>query len=356
MISVLINALLYSEKVRSGANLQLEKLFFDGPANPGLNYYLLFNNTLSDEKFRILKEVKGLVPIRIEKECRGIFNRYFQTKNIIRQLCREYSIQLYHAFHLPVLKIKGIKTLLTIHDMRHSHTPYTTFYKKTASRFMVPFHLKGIDRVITVSEFSKQLVQKYYHVPLENISVIPNGIENVKEAPFSHRGKIICSVGHFEERKNQLDLIEAFSSSFLAKEYQLVLIGKINDASYYRKCLQIKTDRISFLVGAGEDEKNEIYSKAELAVLPSLYEGFGITLLEAMQFNLKILASDIQAFREIAGSSVKYFKIGDQKDLVEKLNLIAQIPRENYGSILGRFDWRDSRMHLEQIYLELGNE
>jgi glycosyltransferase involved in cell wall biosynthesis len=356
MISILINALLYTEKVRSGANLQLEKLFFEGPVSPDLKYHILFNRSLSDEKLKALQQIKGLIPVRIDNPCQGIINRHFQTKEILRDFCREKSISLYHTFHLPLLKMEGTKTLLTIHDMRHAHTPYTSVLKKLIARCYVPFHLKIADQVITVSEYSKEVINRYYQVPLEKIRVIPNGIVRNEKAGKLKQEKIICSVGHFEERKNQLGLIQAFQDSVLAKEYQLYLIGRINDENYYNKCLGEKSDRIRFLVDAGEEQKNEIYSRAELAVLPSRYEGFGITLLEAMEFNLKIIASDIPAFREIAGSSICYFKDSNRKDLENKLNQVPFMPLGHYSPILTSFDWLASKNQLEKLYFELGNQ
>mgnify|MGYP003685482747 FL=1 len=102
-------------------------------------------------------------------------------------------------------------------------------------------------------------------------------------------------------------------------------------------------------------EASILYKNASLYVFPSLYEGFGIPILEALSFSLPVICSDIDVFNEVGGEYVEYFKVGDSISLSKKINSILKsenFKQKNNIKHLNKFSRKNFIKGFEQIILD----
>lgn len=186
-------------------------------------------------------------------------------------------------------------------------------------QFSMDMALKHATRIMTVSEFSKQEICDVYGLEQDRIDVIPNGLNELHTADpdtvLAHQGvngPYICFVGRIEQKKNVPRLIEAFS--ILKREYaypgQLVLVGSPG-YQYEEVAKRIRhygLERDIVETGWADGRTlGTLVRHAQLFVLPSLYEGFGIPILEAMRLETPVACSAIPALQEVGSDAAAYF-------------------------------------------------
>ncbi|HUP26104.1 MAG TPA: glycosyltransferase family 1 protein, partial [Candidatus Limnocylindrales bacterium] len=162
-------------------------------------------------------------------------------------------------------------------------------------------------------------IKKYYSVPEEKfvmtpIPPIPKGSgRGFNLADIGVKGKYILFVGTLEPRKNVLNLVKAYEQlpSVQRDNYQLVLVGGtgwyMEETMEYISRLQDKGIAIITPGYISNEAKAALYEHASLFVLPSHYEGFGMPILEAMDYGIPTAVSDIEVFHEVAGNASLYF-------------------------------------------------
>jgi glycosyltransferase involved in cell wall biosynthesis len=204
--------------------------------------------------------------------------------------------------------------------------------------------LKKARKIITVSDFTRKEVLEYYkEAKKEKISVVYNGFNDDLYREIDDQKKIsiisekygldfpfFLYVGRLEKKKNIHRLIEAFS---LLKEdnedieEKLVLVGSAglayDEIKYMIKGLDLE-DQVISLGWVEEEDLPYIFNKAEAFIFPSLYEGFGIPVLQAMASGLPVLSSDLEVLKEVSGDSVLFFNRLDPVDLASKMKKIIK--------------------------------
>jgi glycosyltransferase involved in cell wall biosynthesis len=153
---------------------------------------------------------------------------------------------------------------------------------------------------------------KYYKVPPANVSVTYNGLSSqmLSADPRKHfaKEKIILAVGTFNKRKNHQNLVSAFLASKIKTEYQLVIIGDKNKV-FAESGLDegvLANTNIKIYEHLSSDELVSMYGRAEILVSLSVYEGFGIPVLEGLYSGCKVICSDIGVYRELYEGYVAY--------------------------------------------------
>lgn len=223
----------------------------------------------------------------------------------------------------PPTLLRSRRRILTIHDIRRLDisTSPASRYGYRASLWLC--RLLGAN-VITVSEAMAKRLSAHY--PTRLTHVIENSVpvaflvdgEHNTDATI-HSGPYILAVGHIETRKNYVNLIEAFVQlSDQWEDLGLIIVGKDNGTEQYvRKLIAERgqQDRIKLLAEISNVELVALYKSARLMVFPSLYEGFGIPLLEAMATGCPMSISDIDVFHEIAGEAALYFNPNDTNEI-----------------------------------------
>lgn len=226
--------------------------------------------------------------------------------------------------------------VVTLHDLSYFYFP-NEFLKKDLYQLKnwTAYSVKKAKRLIAVSKTTKKDIMKLYGVPDTQIDIVYNGFEKKidRDEPVTvldkynlHAGKYILYVGTIQPRKNIKTLIQAYDL-FLKKYpgYKLVLTGKkgwLFEETLEAAQEHLKTKEI-IITGYETDENViELYKNAFCYCLPSLYEGFGIPILEAMSNGCPVITSHASSLPEIGGDACLYFEPRDAKDLTEKLELL----------------------------------
>lgn len=233
--------------------------------------------------------------------------------------------------------------------------------------------------ICTISKFSKNAIIRAYKTPQERVFVTYPGFSmpttpNVQDATITGKYHIskhyILSVGTIQPRKNYIRLIEAFAK-FLAQnkqkfgEIQLVIVGKkgwLYDAILEAPGKYGIGNKVKFLHGVSDNDLPSLYKNALCFALPSLYEGFGLPVLEAMAYKCPVVVSNISSLPEIAGEAGIYV---DPKDVasitkgllcaVRQRNLIQGKIRIQKGlSQVKAFTWEKAAKETLDVLTEVG--
>src|SRR5680860_116029 len=212
------------------------------------------------------------------------------------------------------------KTVATVHGLEYKHHPESYFWKERIKlEFNTLISVKWAKKIIVPSESTKRDVMKFYKIDADKIKVVYHGVESTKYQVLSIKQQdkkyfTFLYIGRLEKRKNLVNLIKAFElfrkrhyiMSSAKKGYKLILAGKegfgfeeINSAiqqSPYKDDIIVKSY-------VPESEKEELYQKASVFVLISLYEGFGLPILEAMSHGVPVICSNVSSIPEIAGEA-----------------------------------------------------
>lgn len=279
---------------------------------------------------------------------------------------------LYHSLAFPPSPFVPRPTVITLHDATFWKHPET---RSTGGRYYYsPLFPKAIRRalkVITVSNSSKRDLVEYLDLNPEKIAVVYQGIEaRFFEPPREERliqvrhkyrlpSKFILSVGTIEPRKNLNNLISAFEilMSKGAIGHSLVIVGRKG----WQRALNIPQSLKDSIVLTGFVEDGDlplVYRLSDLFVFPSIYEGFGFPMLEAMASGVPVVASNLSSLPEVGGDSCIYadpFSPTDIADNIEKLVSDKSL-RENLttkGSLRARlFSWQRTAKETIQVYRE----
>lgn len=216
--------------------------------------------------------------------------------------------------------ILGGKRVSIIYDVSFLDCPeYAPDRLISYLRKWVPYTVKTSDLIIVNSEFTKQRLVDEYKTDKELIMVLPiPPIDHVEPddkilRKMKINEKYILFVGTIEPRKNLEILIDAYTilNKDIRENYSLVLAGgkgwKDESILQKIKTMQEKGFNIKQTGYVSDAEKSALYQHAALCVQPSLYEGFGMPILEAMSYGKPVVCSDIPVFHEVAGDAAIYF-------------------------------------------------
>ena len=218
-------------------------------------------------------------------------------------------------------------SIVCLHDVAFKRQPQ--WFSNTFVRwydFMIPRIVKSARHVLTVSDFSKQEIMHYYNVATNKISVLYNGkpsyTQGKSQGGKAPAGSYALCVGSLSERKNQLQLIEAYLE-IDNPDFKLILAGSLNEELFRDQTAllqSIKTKQQIVLIDTPSDEElSDLYANAKFCVYVPSYEGFGIPVLEAFAYNKPIIVSDIPVFRELFANYVLFSSLTNNDNLREKL-------------------------------------
>jgi glycosyltransferase involved in cell wall biosynthesis len=247
------------------------------------------------------------------------------------QLERE-QFDVLECFSQPLVRANTGLTLTTIHDIRRVYSNWNPVERAAYSISLRQTFSKA-DHVITVSESMRKEILAFD--ARAKVTVVYNGLDaasfrlideaqkNAVIAKFGLPDQFILAVGHFERRKNYGALIEAMArlKSRRADGF-LVIVG--NDSGERRMIeghvarLELES-RVKILSGLSDMEVRSLYKLCAAFVFPSVYEGFGIPILEAMAAGVPYVLSDIPVFREITESQGVYFNPKDPDAMADAI-------------------------------------
>lgn len=286
-------------------------------------------------------------------------------------------VDLFHSpdFVLPPV-FGGIPTLLTVHDLSFHYYPetFTPALVNYLNR-VVPWSVRRATHVVADSRATKKDLIDLWDVPPEKITVLYSGVHprfqpvtNAEKLAAAHekyglgREPYIFSVSTIQPRKNYQMLIRAFKPLAAAVPHNLVIAG--GKGWLYDQVLdevekQSLAGRVRFLGFVADQDLPALYSAADLFAFPSLYEGFGLPLLEAMACGVPVLTSNASSLPEVAGEAAYQLPPHDEAGWTEAMGrllgddaLRAKLVAAGFRQAR-RFTWERAAAQLEQIYAAL---
>lgn len=244
-------------------------------------------------------------------------------------------------FNVPFLPIRAKKRVVTIHDVYHlANANNFSFFKRFYAKTILSKAVEVSDRIITISNFSRSEILKYTSANEHDISVIHCGIDTCffrkddlsqtffkikQEAPY------FLYVGNMKKYKNVQLLLHAYET-WLSSEgdrIKLVLVGKeFGDFSpriYIEKSPHLNKN-VFMYSSTNDDDLKSLYKHALALVMPSLYEGFGLTPLEAMASGCPALVSHAASLPEVCGDAASYFDPTSSSDLLRAMKQVVYDP------------------------------
>ena len=310
--------------------------------HPEHTFLFLFDRE-PDPEFVFGKNVK---PIRVWPPARHPYLWKYWFDYALPSVFKRYKPDLFISTDGFLSLKSDIPTLLVVHDLGFEHYPeHVTGIASNFYRKYMPLYAKKATRIITVSEFSKKDIVKLYHVAPDKIDVAYNGA-NDKYIPISQNeqqavrnrytgGKpYFLYVGSVHPRKNVKNLLLAYDA--LRKEHltehQLVIAGrmawKIDETKQAFEQMQFKND-VVFTNHLLLSELTKVMASADAFVYPSLFEGFGIPIVEARYCGVPVITSDRSSLTEVGGPNALYFD-PDRVDLIKDAMKLFLLDRENY--------------------------
>lgn len=211
---------------------------------------------------------------------------------------------------IPLIRPGKMKTVAVVHDLAFHIYPEQFTYKDWALQHVFTSYVaRRADRIIAVSQTTADDIEKYYGRTKE-VYVVHHGVDRARFSPTLAEEvarPYLLYVGQIQPRKNLIRLIQAFEIlQKREKDLQLVIVGShgwLNSPIYRYMGLSPARDHIIQLGRANDDELARLYSQAEAFVLPSLYEGFGMPILEAMACGCPVVTSNVSSLPEVAGKA-----------------------------------------------------
>ena len=245
--------------------------------------------------------------------------KYVGKKDSIIELTRG-DFDIFHPtgfdpYFLPYLKNKPY--VVTVHDMVHELYPqYFKYPEQTSQNKKIL--LKKANGIIAISNNTKKDLVSIFNIPPEKIEVVHHGmnIDFTKQSPVDIPHPYVLFVGGRGGYKNFEFLIRAITPVLNEKKIHLFCTGSDSfTAEEVALLKKLRIDKFVIQRRVSDTELAYLYSQAKVFVFPSLYEGFGIPILEAFASNCPVLLSDASCFREIAGNAASYFDIEDPESL-----------------------------------------
>ncbi|MDR1743338.1 MAG: glycosyltransferase family 4 protein [Dysgonamonadaceae bacterium] len=310
------------------------------------------------------------VVLLVPKDFFGKFGNeveYISSSSWLRKHCRFLfpKVDVWHAVHqLCRFKpaYKQTKFLLTIHDLNYLYEK--SGYELTKRQRRIKRKIQRADKIICISEFAKSEVEKHHDLTGKDYSVILNGVDNL-EQQLAQKPKttikqpFFFSIGVIKQKKNFHVLLDLMK---IIPEKHLYLAGK-NNTKYGDAIVQrIENDNITnvHLLGTiSQEEKVWLLKNCEAFLFPSLFEGFGLPVIEAMQFGKPVFSSDKTSLKEIGGKFAYFwenFEPNDMKKMIDD-NLDNHLKNEELQEkekeYAVSFSYEKHFEEYEKIYREL---
>lgn len=292
------------------------------------------------------------------------------------KIIKKIKADLVHFPHWNVPLFFNENFVVTIHDLMLLHypsrrastlSPMAYWLKNKIFLLVLKHAVRGAKKIITISDFTKKDIEKTLKIKSKKITTAllsPLPIKSFSDIDLNKKYAINkpywLYVGVAYPHKNLENLLTAWQI-FCAKynqNYQLVLAGK-NNYFYQRLQKIIKEKNIQNIIltdFVDDTTLANLYKKAGLYVFPSLYEGFGLPPLEAMQYGLPVISSNRTCLPEILGDAATYFDPTDPEAIAKTAHLVLQDKNtskklaENSQKILQKYSWTATAQKTQSTY------
>jgi glycosyltransferase involved in cell wall biosynthesis len=316
-------------------------------------------------------EIRLKVPWPVENHTRGDLWKQF---SLPREFAK-YRIGVFHdpAFQLPIF-CRDVPMAVTIHDLSPFVMPGTNTWKyNTYWKLMTKISIHKSRHIVTDSEYTRHEIIERFKVNPNRITAVPLAVPAAfgpKEITDDTRNryhlnqKYLLTTATFEPRKNLTRLLKAFQlfREGFSRDHPLVVAGRMGwkNEEVHKTLDSLRlTDSVNFIGYVPEVDLVEVINGAEAVIVPSLYEGFGLTTLEAMACARPVVVSSAASLPEVAGDSAVYFNPLDEENMAEKMvELLSDESKrirmaENGYSRSRQFSWQRTAIAVLKIYENL---
>jgi glycosyltransferase involved in cell wall biosynthesis len=267
-----------------------------------------------------------------------LFKIFWRTIGICKDLKKE-KIDLFHGLsnEIPIgLKKIGIPSVVTIHDLIFYRYPqYYPYFDRKIYELKVRYASKHADKIIAVSEQTKLDLINFFNVEESRIEVIYQNCDPIFLSEVTEHEKtrirntynlpeeFLLNVGTIETRKNSLLIVKALKK--LQDNIHLVIIGKETPYTQVVKNFIANNNlmsRVHFLKNVSFQDLPGIYQQASIFIYPSVFEGFGIPVVEALSSGIPVIAATGSCLEEAGGKNSIYVDPNDSDELANQINLL----------------------------------
>ncbi len=330
---------------------------------------------LLDEEYKTLRFKNK----KIEKRRANIAWHTVQEQILFPRIIAKDNLDLMHFTYYSVPILYRGPYVITLHDLiiyyfmtgEASTLPFPLYKAKhLAYKYLLSQMRKNAKKIIVPLEATGKDVIKLFPQVKDKIVVTKEGFDEgfTKGGTISENIQKITKknyflyVGNAYPHKNVTKLINAYlnlkteNKKIKGEHYNLVLVGK-NDFFYTRLKTQFRDEHIIFLHNISDIDLATLYRNAQALVTPSLMEGFGLPVLEAMSLGCQVAASDIPAFREVCGDAAIFFNPNDTVDMEKTLIKILSLSHSDKEEYLKKgkkraksFSWSTMVDDTIQVY------
>lgn len=261
-----------------------------------------------------------------EKITYGYLARAIWDQTVFRGIVQKYKPDVCFFPIQDGMLFPPCKQIVTVHDLHYLHFGKILAecdheihpLRKNVFNLKIPHILRHSKAIVAVSEATKREIVDSFGIFPDKIDVVYNGYDEQRFRPIDNpqevlsrlgleAGNYLLFVGSILRHKNIVRLIKAFAE--LKSEHDLVIAGVCKDSEYHREIgatieeLRLSPERITYLDYIPDADLPSLYNGAIALVLPSLHEGFGVPIIEAMACGTPVITSNCSAMPEIAGDA-----------------------------------------------------
>lgn len=314
-----------------------------------------------DLTVRCRAEVADILPDNCEKR---IFAGKFAAWHAAR-----HELEGFDIIHCPTVRApfrrapRGVKTVMTVHDLvplTYGHTHqwhYRMYFRHVLPRIVRRFHA-----LVAVSAATRRDVHNHYAVADDKMHVIPEGCRFEgcpPEMSTARRERFILAVGTLEPRKNLARVVEAFLAIDDPTLKLVIAGGRGWGETRLDEMVNPHRDRIDLRGYVETDDLRDLYRRAAMLVYPSLYEGFGLPVLEAMTLGCPVVTSRVSSLPEVGGDAAVYVDPYDVEAMAETIAALmadesrrAAMARQGVERAAG-FTWDACAQRTVELYRSL---
>jgi len=303
---------------------------------PNHEYFLFTPKVQTNVDTKVFHELDNVTIVEPSKLTAKLGLASFWRSVKLGDVAKKNRIDILHGLsnELPKSKPLGLKTVLTVHDLIFKR--YPSFYRSLDVKiydYKLRKALETADAVIAISKQTSNDISLYYGYPENKIDVVYQGchpsfhkkiesdsLKQVK-AKYQLPAKYLLNVGTLEERKNARIIVEALqeidpsvSAVFVGRETRYTELIKQFASAHHLE------ERVRFIHKVDFKDLPAIYQQAEVFIYPSLFEGFGIPIVEAIASRTPVIAARTSSLTEAGGPNVIYFEPQNSSELAQQTN------------------------------------
>jgi len=279
------------------------------------------------------------VPVRARNRVQWVRGE----QQLLPGLAHRAGVQLLHSLANTAPARGRFRRIVTIHDLHYRVVPEAHFgVLGLGMRALVPLAARRSDRVIAVSHDTGADVRRYLRVPADRVDVVPNGVglspaagaepeQVLRERHRLGRRQVALAVSAKRPHKNLMRLLDALAATPVGRRPLLVIPGYATPYEGELRAHALSAgvrDDVRFLGWVSDPELEGLYALAALFVFPSLHEGFGLPVLEAMNRGLPVACSNVSSLREVAGDAALLFDPLDTRSMTAAIERLLDDPVE----------------------------